>query len=105
MRVRRNGKFHASYLGRMSMDVVQIEPVRFLPVGPAAKLTTAMEAMRLRKLFEFVGDHFGISVQVSQTTGVSRSVAVSGRCSKPTFEHTAQRLPIKAAADCRAFDI
>jgi hypothetical protein len=36
MRVRQNGKFHASYLGRMSMDVVQIEPVRFLPVGPAA---------------------------------------------------------------------
>jgi thymidine phosphorylase len=33
-----------------------------LPVGPAAKLTTAMEAMRLRKLFEFVGDHFGIAL-------------------------------------------
>ena len=29
-----------------------------LPVGPAAKLATAVEAMRLRKLFEFVGDHF-----------------------------------------------
>jgi thymidine phosphorylase len=29
-----------------------------LPIGPAAKLTNAMEAMRLRKLFEFVGDHF-----------------------------------------------
>jgi thymidine phosphorylase len=40
-----------------------------LPVGPAAKLTTAMEAMRLRKLFEFVGDHFGISVEVITTDG------------------------------------
>jgi thymidine phosphorylase len=40
-----------------------------LPVGPAAKLTTANEAMRLRKLFEFVGDHFGISVEVITTDG------------------------------------
>lgn len=40
-----------------------------LPVGPAAKLTTATDAMRLRKLFEFVGDHFGISVEVVTTDG------------------------------------
>ena len=40
-----------------------------LPVGPAAKLTSAMEAMRLRKLFEFVGDHFGIAVEVVTTDG------------------------------------
>ena len=40
-----------------------------LPVGPAAKLTTAMDAMRLRKLFEFVGDHFGIAVEVITTDG------------------------------------
>jgi thymidine phosphorylase len=40
-----------------------------LPVGPAAKVTNAMEAMRLRKLFEFVGDHFGISVEVVTTDG------------------------------------
>ena len=40
-----------------------------LPVGPAAKLTNAMEAMRLRKLFEFVGDHFGIAVEVITTDG------------------------------------
>src|SRR5664280_1197307 len=33
-----------------------------LPVGPAAKLRTALDAMRLRKLFEFVGDHFGNAV-------------------------------------------
>lgn len=40
-----------------------------LPVGPAAKLTSAMEAMRLRKLFEFVGRHFGIAVEVITTDG------------------------------------
>jgi thymidine phosphorylase len=40
-----------------------------LPVGPAAKLTNTMEAMRLRKLFEFVGDHFGIAVEVVSTDG------------------------------------
>jgi len=40
-----------------------------LPVGPSAKITTAMEAMRLRKLFEFVGDHFGIAVEVITTDG------------------------------------
>ena len=39
------------------------------PVGPAAKVTSAMEAMRLRKLFEFVGDHFGIAVEVVTTDG------------------------------------
>jgi thymidine phosphorylase len=40
-----------------------------LPVGPAAKLPNATEAMRLRKLFEFVGDHFGVAVQVVTTDG------------------------------------
>src|SRR4029078_5696602 len=40
-----------------------------LPVGPAAKVRNATEAMRLRKLFEFVGDHFGISVEVITTDG------------------------------------
>ena len=40
-----------------------------LPVGPAAKVTTATDAMRLRKLFEFVGDHFGLSVEVVTTDG------------------------------------
>jgi thymidine phosphorylase len=40
-----------------------------LPVGPSAKLPNALEAMRLRKLFEFVGDHFGISVEVIATDG------------------------------------
>jgi thymidine phosphorylase len=40
-----------------------------LPVGPAAKLTTTMEAMRLKRLFEFVGSHFGISIEVITTDG------------------------------------
>jgi thymidine phosphorylase len=40
-----------------------------LPVGPSAKLKTAADAMRLRKLFEFVGDHFGITVEVITTDG------------------------------------
>jgi thymidine phosphorylase len=39
------------------------------PVGPSAKVANAAEAMRLRKLFEFVGDHFGIAVQVVTTDG------------------------------------
>ena len=40
-----------------------------LPVGPTAKLANANDAMRLRKLFEFVGDHFGIAVEVITTDG------------------------------------
>lgn len=40
-----------------------------LPVGPTAKLANATEAMRLRKLFEFVGGHFGIAVEVITTDG------------------------------------
>ena len=40
-----------------------------VPVGPAAKVKTAMEAMRLRKLFEFVGDQLGIAVEVVTTDG------------------------------------
>jgi len=40
-----------------------------LPVGPTAKLASDAEAMRLRKLFEFVGDHFGIAVEVITTDG------------------------------------
>ncbi len=40
-----------------------------LPVGPTAKVTSGVEAMRLRKLFEFVGDHFGLAVEVITTDG------------------------------------
>jgi thymidine phosphorylase len=40
-----------------------------LPIGPAAKVKTAGEAMRLRKLFEFVGDQIGIAVEIITTDG------------------------------------
>jgi thymidine phosphorylase len=40
-----------------------------LPIGPSAKVTGATDAMRLRKLFEFVGDHFGIAVETITTDG------------------------------------
>ncbi|MFN5689965.1 MAG: thymidine phosphorylase, partial [Bradyrhizobium sp.] len=40
-----------------------------LPVGPTAKLSSGAEAMRLRKLFEFVGDRFGLNVEVITTDG------------------------------------
>jgi thymidine phosphorylase len=40
-----------------------------LPVGPTSKLANDMEAMRLRKLFEFIGDRFGLSVEVIMTDG------------------------------------
>lgn len=40
-----------------------------IPVGEGAKVSNATEAMRLRKLFEHVGDHFGIKVDVITTDG------------------------------------
>jgi thymidine phosphorylase len=40
-----------------------------LPIGPTAKVTSALEAMRLRKLFEFASNHFGLSVEVVTTDG------------------------------------
>ena len=40
-----------------------------LPVGPTAKVRDAMEAMRLRKLFEFVADAMKIHVDILVTDG------------------------------------
>jgi thymidine phosphorylase len=40
-----------------------------IPVGPSAKVTNASDAMRLRKSFEFVGDHVGIEVEIVTTDG------------------------------------
>lgn len=40
-----------------------------IPVGLTAKVTSGVEAMRLRKLFEFIADHFGLSVEVITTDG------------------------------------
>lgn len=40
-----------------------------IPIGPSAKVANPTEAMRLRKLFEFVGDRLGIRVEVVTTDG------------------------------------
>jgi thymidine phosphorylase len=40
-----------------------------IPVGPSTKVSNSAEAMRLRKLFEFVGDRFGLAVEVITTDG------------------------------------
>lgn len=40
-----------------------------IPIGKTAKVTTAREAMQLRKLFEYVGDQLGLDLQVVITDG------------------------------------
>ncbi len=40
-----------------------------MPVGPSAKVTTMTEAMRVRKLFEFIADRMGLSVRIVTTDG------------------------------------
>ncbi|MGD2171088.1 MAG: thymidine phosphorylase family protein [Gammaproteobacteria bacterium] len=40
-----------------------------IPVGPSAKVRYMRDAQRLRKLFEFVGDQFGIHLEVIITDG------------------------------------
>ncbi|MDH3386859.1 MAG: thymidine phosphorylase family protein [Gammaproteobacteria bacterium] len=40
-----------------------------IPVGPSAKIRYMRQAQRLRKLFEFVGDQFGIQLEVIITDG------------------------------------
>ena len=81
-----------------------------LPVGPTAKLANATEAMRLRKLFEFVGDHFGIAVEVITTDGrqpigngigpVLEAAGCHGRAGQRPGR--ARRPARKIAAACRA---
>jgi len=41
-----------------------------IPVGPSAKLHSHGDAMRLRKLFEYVGRELGIHVEVTTTEGM-----------------------------------
>ncbi len=41
-----------------------------LPVGPSAKVRSRTEAVRLRKLFEFVGDRVGLHIDVVITEGI-----------------------------------
>ena len=40
-----------------------------IPVGPSAKVRQMREALRLRKLFEFVGDQLGLHLEVIVTDG------------------------------------
>ncbi|MAB13627.1 thymidine phosphorylase family protein [Parvibaculum sp.] len=40
-----------------------------IPIGPSAKVRDANEAMRLRKLFEYVGDQVGLVIDVVITDG------------------------------------
>ncbi|ALG74030.1 thymidine phosphorylase [Azospirillum thiophilum] len=40
-----------------------------IPVGPSAKIRNAGEAVRLRKLFEHVGDRLGLTLEVAVTDG------------------------------------
>ncbi len=40
-----------------------------IPVGPTAKVRSQMDALRLRKLFEFVGDRVGLHLEVVITDG------------------------------------
>ncbi|MGQ9367171.1 thymidine phosphorylase family protein [Azospirillum sp. A39] len=40
-----------------------------IPVGPTAKVRSANEAVRLRKLFEYVGDQLGLVLDVAITDG------------------------------------
>jgi thymidine phosphorylase len=40
-----------------------------LPVGPSAKIRSRVAAVRLRKLFEYVGDRLGLDIQVAITDG------------------------------------
>lgn len=40
-----------------------------IPVGPSAKVRTAHEAARLRKLFEYVGHHLGLNMTILLTDG------------------------------------
>jgi thymidine phosphorylase len=40
-----------------------------IPVGPSAKVRDTNEAMRLRKLFEYIGDQVGLVIDVVETDG------------------------------------
>ena len=53
-----------------------------MPVGPSAKIRDAPSALRLRKLFEYVASHLGISIDVMTSDG-SRPI---GRGVGPVLE-------------------
>lgn len=41
-----------------------------IPVGPSAKVRATEDAVRLRKLFEFVGDRLGLHIEVAVTSAI-----------------------------------
>lgn len=53
-----------------------------IPLGPSAKVRSLAEAIRLRKLFEFVGDRLGLRIEVV----VTEAVAPIGRGIGPVLE-------------------
>ena len=66
-----------------------------LPVGPSAKLQTTVQAQRLRKLFEYVGDRLGLNLEVMLTDGSSPV----GRGVGPVLEARDVRAVLCNAAD------
>jgi thymidine phosphorylase len=40
-----------------------------IPIGPSAKVRNHTDAMRLRKLFEYVGDSIGLDIEIMMTDG------------------------------------
>jgi thymidine phosphorylase len=50
-----------------------------IPVGPTAKVRSHAEAIRLRKLFEYIGDNIGLRLDVAITDGLQPVGAASGR--------------------------
>lgn len=66
-----------------------------IPVGPSAKMRSRAEAIRLRKLFEFVGDQVGLHLDVVFTDG-SQPV---GRGIGPALEARDVMAVLRNAAD------
>jgi thymidine phosphorylase len=70
-----------------------------IPVGPSAKVRSHTDAMRLRKLFEFVGDSIGLSVETVVTDG-SQPV---GRGIGPVLEARDVMAVLRGAPDAPAY--
>ncbi|MCG5243910.1 thymidine phosphorylase family protein [Azospirillum doebereinerae] len=66
-----------------------------IPVGPTAKIRSAGEAVRLRKLFEHIGDQLGLVLEVAITDG-SQPV---GRGIGPVLEARDVMAVLRGAAD------
>jgi thymidine phosphorylase len=66
-----------------------------VPVGPSAKMRDARAALRLRKLFEFVGSRLGLHVEVVMTDG-SQPI---GRGIGPVLEMRDVQAVLRSASD------